>query len=274
MCHAQVSHKWLYHLDACTGSVLTPQDRITNMQKRLGNRIWVGGGQCRCCGSFLEPQLEHAETCSTAEATRGHYACVHAVVCGMNLADPGITTRPRGSQKHDPDQLIISQPLLSPDAARPWTCGLLQRSGSHYRNEIGELRQQNIHYRPLVWTVDGRPHPAVTRTLQYAADIASCRNGQHLSATYPCVAGGNTKSKSLSYAEGQPWLAQSSRTLQRDQSGLSAGIIDRPLHHWRRVLALDGGPGDHDLDDFETDTATNDDDDDIVSPASCTNESV
>ena len=33
-----------------------------------------------------------------------------------------------------------------------------------------------------VWTADGRPRPAVTRTLQYAADIASCRNGQHMSS--------------------------------------------------------------------------------------------
>ena len=48
---------------------------------------------------------------------------------------------------------------------------------SQYRNEIGELRQQGIQYRPLVWTADGRPYLAVTRTLQYAADIASSRNG-------------------------------------------------------------------------------------------------
>ena len=46
LCHAQVSHKWLYHVDACAGSVLTPHDNITNVQKRLGNRVWVGGGQC------------------------------------------------------------------------------------------------------------------------------------------------------------------------------------------------------------------------------------
>ena len=38
--HAQVSH-------ACAGSVLTPHDYITNVQKRLGNRVSVGGGQCR-----------------------------------------------------------------------------------------------------------------------------------------------------------------------------------------------------------------------------------
>ena len=56
------------------------------------------------------------------------------------------------------------------------------RKLSHKRNEIGELRQRGIHYRPRVWTADGRPHPAVTRLLQYAADIASSRNGQHQSA--------------------------------------------------------------------------------------------
>ena len=55
---------------------------------------------------------------------------------------------------------------------------------------------------------------------------------------------------------------------------LFAGIIDRALHHWGHVPALDGGPGDRDLVDFETDTAIPDDDDDIVSLASCTYESV
>ena len=104
--HAQVSHKWLCHLGACAGSVLTPHDFLANAQKRLSNRVWVGGGQCRCCGSFLDPQLEHAETCSTAEATRGHHACVHTVVCGMKLADPGITTDTRGLTASIPGRLI------------------------------------------------------------------------------------------------------------------------------------------------------------------------
>ena len=34
---AQVSHKWLFHLDGCGRSVLTSHDYITNVQKRLGN---------------------------------------------------------------------------------------------------------------------------------------------------------------------------------------------------------------------------------------------
>ena len=55
---------------------------------------------------------------------------------------------------------------------------------------------------------------------------------------------------------------------------LFAGIIDRALHHWGHVPALDGGPGDHDLDDLETDTPILDDDGDTVSLASCMSESV
>ena len=53
---------------------------------------------------------------------------------------------------------------------------------------------------------------------------------------------------------------------------LFAGIIDRALHHWGKVPALDGGPGDHDLADSETDTVIPDDD--IVSQARFAYESV
>ena len=55
---------------------------------------------------------------------------------------------------------------------------------------------------------------------------------------------------------------------------LFSGIIDRAQHHWGHVPALDGGPGDHDLDDSENDTAILHGDDDIVSQASYAYESV
>ena len=54
---------------------------------------------------------------------------------------------------------------------------------------------------------------------------------------------------------------------------LFAGIFDGAVHHWGRVPALDGGSGDHDHADSETDTAIADDDD-IASLASCSFESV
>ena len=110
------------------------------------------------------------------------------------------------------------------------------RKLSHYRNEISELRNQGIHYRPLVWTADGRQHPAITRTLQYAADIASGRNGQQMSA------------ESIQ----RRWKHEFQIALLRPKKSSSAsrvalrGIIDRTLHHWGHVTPLDGGPHDHD----------------------------
>ena len=104
LCHTHVSHKWLYHLDPWAGSVLTPHDYVTNVQKRLGNRTWTGFGQCRLCGSFLD----HGELCSTAEATQGHYACVHAVSGGLKLADPGVTTEPRRLTESKSRQLKLA----------------------------------------------------------------------------------------------------------------------------------------------------------------------
>ena len=51
-----------------------------------------------------------------------------------------------------------------------------------YRSEIQHMRNQDIYCRHLNCTPDVRPHLAVTQTLQYAADIASSRNGQQMSA--------------------------------------------------------------------------------------------
>ena len=136
LCHAQVSHKWLHHLDACAGSVLTPNDPTL----RLSNRVWVGGGQCRCCGSCLDPQLEHAETCRTAEATRGHHAHVHAVLCHLKLADPGITTEPSWftASQSRPADILTTAAVLGRSAALD-VC-VLDCSGSSGRCCTGGIR--------------------------------------------------------------------------------------------------------------------------------------
>ena len=61
------------------------------------------------------------------------------------------------------------------------------------------LRQQGIHCRPLVWT---------------AATGSTCRRNS-------CINDGNTKSKSLPCAGGQPGLAGSCRIPLHQQSGSS-----------------------------------------------------
>ena len=118
-----------------------------------------------------------------------------------------------------------------------------------------------IHYRPFVWTADGRPLPAVTRTLQNAADIASSRNGQQMLAN------------SLQH----PWKHEIQTALLRRRAAMTravlpnpsarakwllAGLIDRALNHWGHVPPLGGGIGDNDHATSETDTAIPDDDDD------------
>jgi hypothetical protein len=58
-----------------------------------------------------------------------------------------------------------------------------KRKLRRYRREIGELAAAGIVFRPLVWTADGRPHPAAMRTLRYAAGIAVSRNAQQATAS-------------------------------------------------------------------------------------------
>ena len=220
----------------------TPHDFITNVQKRLGNRTWTVFGQCRLCGSFLDPQLEHGETCSTAEATRGHYACVHAVSGGLKLEDPGITTEPRGVTE---TQSMLAD--LFTAAAVPGRSAALDvcaaaargdkalaafdRELTHYKQEIPDSRNHRIHCPSLVWTADRRPHPAVTGTLQYAGDIASSRNGQQMSA------------KSLQHR----WKHEIQIAFLRRRAAMTgavqpnpsaraesllAGLTERALNHW------------------------------------------
>ena len=196
--HAEVSHKWLWHLDHFRGSVLAPCDYVTNVQRRLGARIYDGDAVCRLCGAPLDPQLEHSECCATAEATRGHYACVRVLVDGLKLADPAVTTEPQGltSTTSRPADILTAAAVpgrsaaldvcvASPNAAAAAgdaAEAAFKRKLRRYRREIPQLRAAGIVYRPLVWTADGRPHPAVTRTLAFAAELAATRSSQEVSA--------------------------------------------------------------------------------------------
>ena len=216
------------------------------------------------CGSFLDPQLKHGETCSTAEATRSHYACVHAVLGGLKLADPGITAEPRGltTTQSRPADLFTTAPVpgrsaaldvcvASPNAAaaRSDAQATFDRKLTDYRN--GTLDNHGIHYRPLVWTADGRQ--AVTRTFQYAADIASSRNGQQMSAKSLQRRWKHELHIALVSLESSHDTAALPNPTAREW--LLAGIIDRALHHWVNVPPFDCGIGDHDHADSETDTA-------------------
>ena len=142
LCHAQVSNKWLYHLDACAGSVLSPHDFITNVQESLGNRVWVGGGQCRCCASHLDPQV----------GTRRHllHRRSHARALRV-LSRRGLRHETCRSWHHHGTQrshcLAIQAGWYPHQSCCPWTqCGLacvrgfLLCSGSSWRRCAGGTR--------------------------------------------------------------------------------------------------------------------------------------
>ena len=70
--------------------------------------------------------------------------------------------------------------VASPDAAAAGddaTESAFRRKLNHYRAIIPELHAAGIAFRPLIWSADGRPHPAATRTLKYAAEAAARKRG-------------------------------------------------------------------------------------------------
>ena len=192
--HPEVSHDWLWHLDSRSGSVLSEADYIVCVQNRRGNRSVEGEMACILCGAQLDSGLEHCETCATSEATRGHYACVRALVDGLRLADAGVSTEPLGltSTTDRPADVLTTAAVPGRSAAldvciaSPNAAGAQQdaaeaafrRKLRRYRNAIPELAEAGIAFRPLVWTADGRPHPAASRTLCYAAQQAARKSGQ------------------------------------------------------------------------------------------------
>ena len=125
---------------------------------------------------------------------------------------------------------MFSPPLLSQDAVLPWTCAwlpplqrqlaeMLLRRHSIVNCRITEGYRVFTTARLCGQRTGGRNEPSFerfcTRQKSLPAETGStCRRT-------PCIAGGNTKSKSLSCAGGKPWHAQFSRILQRGQSGPS-----------------------------------------------------
>ena len=207
-------------------------------------RAWVSAAYA--AHSWIS-QLEHGETCSAAEAIRWHDACVHAVLVGLKLADPGVTTEPRGLTEAESRTADLFTTAAVPGRSAAWDVCEASADAS------ADFRDQGILCHPLVWTADGRPHPEVTRTLQYAADIASCRNGQHMSA----------KSRQHRWRHDiQIALFRRRATMTQAvlpnpsarAEWLLARIIDRALSHWARALPLDERDDDGDA-DTGTDTA-------------------
>ena len=117
---------------------------------------------------------------------------VRAMMNGLKLADAAATTVPTGltAETSRPADLLTTAAAPGRGAAldicvassnasgasRDATESAFERKLRRDRREIPQSAAAGIMYRPLVWTASGRPHPAVTRTLRFAASQAVTGN--------------------------------------------------------------------------------------------------
>ena len=122
-----------------------------------------------------------------------------SLLSGLKLADAGVSTEPQGlttTQDRPADILTTAavpgrSAALDVCVASPNAAGAggdaaeaaFRRKLRRYRRAIPELAAAGIAFRPMIWTADGRPHPAATRTLTFAAELATRRSGQGTAKT-------------------------------------------------------------------------------------------
>ena len=161
MRHGCLSRKWLRR--ECP-------DVLVNVQKRLRNR---GAAREWVDVDCVEQSWVHTRNTEKSGASRRApriRPCALWTV--LELADPGVTTKPRGRTEATSRPADNSPSLLAQDA-RPWICvqrlPMLHQRGDAapavliaqrrmINGKIQDLRVQGTVQRPLVWTADGRPH--------------------------------------------------------------------------------------------------------------------
>ena len=149
----------------------------------------------RCSNAILDRAETHCLTCALPQATRGHYAVRDDVLALAHLADPSADT--------ETTELIPNAPTLRPadiltSAAIPGRLAALDiavtspdASGAgidccasmydsklrKYADHLQTLLDQNIVYKPLVFSAYGRAHPETEVILSILAQRAARRRG-------------------------------------------------------------------------------------------------
>ena len=192
-------HDWLWKIDPRQGSRLAEEDFLTCLASRLGaERVPAGEVRCRQCGELLDASVGHASCCSPAESTRGHYAVVTTVAEGMALADPALQTEahgllPTGERPADilttaaipGTKAALDITIASQDAKHAGTdaCATAyRRKMNRYDSILPALRRAGVVFQPLVWSAEGRPHPATVRILECALKLVRTRKGAEAAA--------------------------------------------------------------------------------------------
>jgi hypothetical protein len=119
---------------------------------------------------------------------------VGAVADGLVLADPGLQTEVRGltsSSERPADILTVAVwpgtrtaldiTIASPDAKNAGLDACVaahRRKMRHYAHLLPSLRRAGVIFQPMVWSTEGRPHPATVRVLESALRMVRLRRGE------------------------------------------------------------------------------------------------
>ena len=189
-----VSHSWIWNANPCNGSRMSENDFLLGLASRLGARIAPPDAVCRICGEALDSSAGHATCCAGAESTRGHYAVVSSLVDGLAPVDSGVQTEvpglvPTGERPADiltsagvPGvKTAMDITVAAPDAK---SAGLdacataFRRKMTKYSRHFPALRRLGIVFRPMVWSAEGRAHPATVRLMDNAVRLFGNRHGR------------------------------------------------------------------------------------------------
>ena len=229
---------------------LTPHDYITNIQQRLGNRLWravsvlrlLRGPSAGTRGN-LQPSRGHAE------ALRVRFTPWSAASNSRTLALP---RNPGGSLLRSPGRLIFSLPLPVPGRSAALDVCVASSVAAAARGDAAQAAfDRKLSYDRTAATDYSLPPSYLDGGRTTAPSRERFSTQQTLPPVEPGSRCGNMRSKSLSCGGELPSLVQFCRILRCEQ-WLFVGIIDRALHHWGHVPPLDGEPSDHDHADFET----------------------
>ena len=189
-----VSHEWMNALNPAHGPVLPPDEYVDAIKLRIGALVRDEPGPCPRCGGVMDVRGAHSQCCALGAATRGHYMVCHDVHMLASLGDPQTCAEPRG--------LVPTRPMLRPadiltsatsrglaaldvGICSPLATGAgfdccdatFRRKTRVYKDILGELREQGVHYEPMVWSSFGRPHSATSQTLEQLARSGARRLG-------------------------------------------------------------------------------------------------
>ena len=175
----------MWNLSRHHGPTLTSDEFVEAIRIRLGAAGPAEPIPCGRCGAMLlDSAGSHAACCSTAEGTRGHYKVSNLMWTAASQCDPSAETETPGlipgTDLRPADVLTtalgngttaLDVGIASPDsrhAGRDCTQTMLDAKVRKYSPHFGVLDQQNIEYKPVIWSSYGRPHAqtlSVLRTL-------------------------------------------------------------------------------------------------------------